>query len=124
MQPSNNLLVPKGTRKLLSKAKFKNFKIEKDFQENLEWTKIISKEKGSTSLNAGESLARIFVTPQFLYKIPSSYPFVFLNSKFEDSDQFPILQSQKLDSPFCYQMNRQGSVKFCYFLANNNKIQI
>ncbi len=105
----------------IKKARTKsNFKIEKNLQENLEWTKIISKEKGSTSLNAGESLARVFVTPQFLYQIPLSYPFVFLNSKFGDSNQFSTLQSQKLDSPFCYQINRQGSVKFCYFLSNNN----
>ncbi len=109
----------------IKKARTKsNFKIEKNFQENLEWTKIISKEKGSTSLNAGESLARIFVTPQFLYKIPLSYPFVFLNSNFENSYQFPRLQSHKLDSPFCYQMNRQGSVKFCYFLSNNKSDEI
>ena len=100
--------------------------------KNLKWTKIISKSqmsyftkkneldsKQSLNFYKDSNLRRIFVTPQVFYEIPLNYPFIFLSPS-------PICISganyKKTESPFCYQINRQGFVKFFYFFSNNTSI--
>nr|ALO20993.1 beta'' subunit of RNA polymerase [Microglena monadina] len=69
------------------------------------YTKLQSKQSlPDLSLNYS-SLARIFFIPQFFYQLNSTFSVLLNENKIFSSSN---------EKPFCYQINRQGFVKFCY----------